>query len=95
MLEINAIYPDEEDLTEAFNREMAVLRTTVGNLETLFKRILENQKFVDEEVVAQLLHCKIDEIPMKLIKYRPSRAGYVYKLSEVYEFIESKKIGGK
>lgn len=95
MLEINAIYPDEEDLLEAFNREMAILRSTVANVETLFKRILENKKFVDENTTAEILHCKVDEIPARLTKYRPSRASYVYKLADIYDFIESKKIKGK
>lgn len=95
MLEINAIYPEEEDYIEALNREMALLRNSVSNLENLFNRILENQKFIDDKTVAEILHCKIDEIPARLTKYRPSRAGYVYKLADVYEFIESKKIKGK
>lgn len=95
MLELNSTYPDQEDLTIEFNRLMANLRDNLSDLEILFKRIFEGKTYITDEEVAQILHCKVDEIPAKLPKYRPSRACYLYKVSEVFQLIEEKRFGGK
>lgn len=96
MLEINACYPDEEDITVEFSRIISSIRDNVTDLEFLFKKIFDGQTFIGEDEVIQLLHLKKKaDIPERLPKYRPSRlTGYLYKVSEVYSFIESKKIGG-
>lgn len=92
MLELNSIYPDEEDLKEAFNREMATMNESIQNINELFKRMFSMNTFVTDEFVANLLHTTVSDIPVKIPKYRVSRVGgYIYKLSEVYEFIESKR----
>lgn len=95
MLELNSTYPDQEDLTIAFNRAMAGVRDNLADLEILFKQIFEGRTYIDEEDTAKLLHCKISEIPQRLPRYRASRIGYLYKVKEVIDFIESKRIGGK
>ena len=93
MLELNSIYPDEEELKEAFNREMATLQESVQNLTELFKRMLSKNTYVTDQFVADLLHVSIDNIPVKIPKYKVSKTtvNYLYKLSEVEKFIESKR----
>lgn len=93
MLELNSIYPDEEDLKEAFNREMATIQEGIQNLNELFRKMLGKNTYVTDEYVAQLLHLSVDDIPVKIPKYKVSRVGvgYLYKLSEVVDFIESKR----
>lgn len=91
-MDLGAMYPDKEDLQIAFDREFAVLRESLGNVEQLFKRILESKQFLDDKETAQLLHCSVSEIPMAIPRYRGSRAGYLYRLDEIYEFLESKRV---
>lgn len=95
MLEINSTYPELEDITLCFERTMAQIRDNLTDMELLFKRIINNQVFISDEECAQILRCKKSEIPAVLPKYRPSRTYYVYKLSEVIEFVNSKRIPKK
>lgn len=92
MLELDSMYPDEEDLTDAFNREFAILRDSLSNIEQLFKRTLQSKTYLDEDETSEILHCKPDEIPAALPKYRASRRGYLYSLKEIYDFIEARRI---
>lgn len=92
MLDLNSMYPDSEDLTEAFNREFATLRDSLSNIEQLFKRVLQGKTFLDDEELAELLHCKVSEIPQSIPRYRGSRAGYLYRVDEILEFLEGKRI---
>lgn len=94
MLELNTSYPDKEDIELAKERCFASIRDSITDLELLFKRIIEGNIYLDDEETAKLLHCKKNEIPQRLVRYRASRVGYLYKLSEIYEFINSKRIGG-
>ena len=71
-MDLGAMYPDKEDLQIAFDREFAVLRESLGNVEQLFKRILESKQFLDDKETAQLLHCSVNEIPMAIPRYRGS-----------------------
>jgi len=52
MTDIGSMYPGAEDLTEAFNQEMAVMRDSISNMEQLFKRILQNHQYISDEEVA-------------------------------------------
>ena len=95
MINLDSMYPDSEELLDAYNREMAVIKSSMDNLEQLFKRILQNQQFISDKEVAEILHCSVNSIPQKLVRYRPSKVGcYLYKMADVLAFIESKKIGG-
>ena len=47
------------------------------------------------EKCAEIFHCGTNEIPAALPKYRGSRQGYLYKLSEIYNFIEERRIPKK
>ena len=49
MLELNSIYPDEEDLADAFNREMSTLQESLNNLNDLFRRLINANTYVDED----------------------------------------------
>ena len=91
-MDLNSIYPDEEDLTLAFNREFAALRESMANIESLFKRVLESKQFLDDEETAQLLHCSIQEIPAAIPKYRGSRVGYLYRKDEIINYLETKRL---
>jgi hypothetical protein len=96
MIEINSTYPEVEDLTLAANRCLSQAREAVSDLEQLVKRVLEGRFYITDEECAEILRCKVSEIPARLTKYRPvAKRGYVYKVSDVFEFIESKRIGGK
>lgn len=95
MLELDSTYPDQEDITIEFNRLVSSIRDNLTDLEILFKKIFEGKTFIDEDEVAKILRCKVEELPQKLPKYRPSRNTYLYKVSELFEFIEERKLGGK
>lgn len=94
-VDFGAIYPDEEDITLAFNRSYSVIQEELQNLKEILKRTLEGKTFVDEKRCAEILHCSVKEIPASLPYYRASRtgaAGVLYKLSEIYEFIEERRV---
>lgn len=94
MIEIGSTYPDTEDILLAVNRSISQAREAINDLEQLINRILEGKTYISDEEVAKIFHCDVDEIPAKLIKYRPvAKRGYVYKVSDVYEFIEKRAIG--
>lgn len=94
MLDLNSTMPESEDLTLAFNRVMASLRDNLTDLELLFREIMKGNTYISEDECAELLRCKKDQLPAVLRKYRPcGKAGYLYKVSEVFSFIESKAIG--
>lgn len=95
MIDYGAIYPDEEDITLAFERSMATVREELSNLEQILKRTLEMKTFINEDECAAIFHCKKNEIPQALPRYRGSRSGYLYQLREVYEFIEERRIPKK
>lgn len=91
-MDLGSQYPDSEDIREAFDREFGTLMSAVSNIQFLFKRIMEGQTYLDDNEVAQLLHCKPNEIPVAIPKYRGSRQGYLYKRQEIEDFLESKRI---
>lgn len=95
MLDLNSTYPEAEELTLAFNRTMAQLRDNLTDLELLFSRIMKGETFVSEEEVVSILRCKNKgDIPAALRRYRPGgKTGYLYKVDEIYRFINSKAIG--
>lgn len=95
MVDYNALYPDEEDISLAFDRSFSTLQEELQNLREILKRSLEGKTFVDEDKCAEILHCSKDTIPQALPKYRGSRQGYLYKLSEIYDFIEERRIPKK
>lgn len=96
MIEIDSTYPDSEDILLAVNRSVSQAREAINDLEQIVKRVLEGKTFISDEEVADIFHCEINEIPAKLVKYRPvAKRGYVYKIEDVYKFIESKRIGGR
>lgn len=98
MVDFNAVYPDEEDITLAFERSMSIILEELQNLKTILKRTLNGRTYVDKTKCAEILHCKESEIPASLPYYRASRvgsAGILYKLSEVYDFIEERRVPKK
>lgn len=95
MVDFGSIYPDEEDVKLAFDRSMSIIESELQNLKEIMKRSLEGKTFVSAERCAEIFHCKKDEIPAALAKYRGSRQGYLYKLSEIYDFIEERRIPKK
>ena len=94
-VDFGAIYPDEEDVMLAFNRSMSIIEEELQNLKEIMKRSLEGKTFVSAEKCAEIFHCGTNEIPAALPKYRGSRQGYLYKLSEIYNFIEERRIPKK
>ena len=95
MVDYNALYPDEEDISLAFDRSFSTIQEELQNLREILKRSLECKTFVDEKRCAEILHCSVKEIPASLAYYRASRtgsAGVLYKLSEIYEFIEERRV---
>ena len=95
MLNFGSIYPDEEDIKLAFERSMSIVIDELQNLRDINKSLLEGRTYVDEDKCAEILHCSAKEIPQALPKYRGSRRGYLYKLSEIYEFIEERRVPKK
>ena len=98
MLDFGSVYPDEEDIKLAFERSMSIILEEIQNLKDINKRILEGRTYVDEEKCAEILHCSVKSIPSVLPYYRISRTGSkgtVYKLSEIYEFIEEHRVPRK
>lgn len=96
MLELESTYPEQEDLQLALNRCMSTIRDSLSDLELLFKTIIEGRTYIPDEDVAKLLHCGVKEIPQRLPRFRVNHVGgYLYKVADVYQFIESKRIGGK
>ena len=98
MIDLGSVYPDEEDIKLAFERSMAIINDEIQNLREINKRLLEGRTYVDQEKCAEILHCKKSEIPQALPYYRASRTGsggILYKLSEIYEFIEERRVPKK
>jgi len=95
MVDYNALYPDEEDINLAFDRSFSIIQEELQNLREILKRSLEGKTFVDETKCAEILHCSVRDIPASLAYYRASRtgsAGVLYKLSEIYDFIEERRV---
>ena len=98
MIDFGTLYPDEEDIKLAFERSMSIILDELQNLKDINKRLIEGKSFVDEDKCAEILHCKVSEIPSALPYYRISRVaskGTVYKLSEIYDFIEERRVPRK
>ena len=98
MIDFGTLYPDEEDIKLAFNRSMSIILDELQNLKDINKRLIEGHSYVDADKCAEILRCKVSEIPQSLAYYRISRTGNkgtVYKLSEIYEFIEERRIPRK
>lgn len=98
MLDLGSVYPDEEDIKLAFERSMSVILDELQNLKEINKRLIEGRTYIDADKCAEILHCKVSEIPTALPYYRASRTGnkgMLYKISEVYEFIEERRVPRK
>lgn len=98
MVEFNSVYPDEEDIKIAFERSVSIIQEEIQNLRDINKRLMENHTYIDANKCAEILHCKVSEIPSGLPYYRASRVstkGILYKLSEVIDFIEERRIPRK
>ena len=94
-VDYGAMYPDEEDIKLAFDRSYSIVQEELQNLKEILKRTIEGKTFVDAKRCAEIFHVKESEIPAALPKYRGSRSGYLYKLSEIYDFIEERRIPKK
>ena len=95
MVDFGSMYPDEEDITLAFERSFSIIQEELQNLRDILKRCLDGKTFIDEIKCAEILHCAVNEIPASLPYYRASRTGskgVLYKLSEIYDFIEERRI---
>jgi len=98
MLDLGSVYPDEEDIKLAFERSMSIVLDELQNLKEINKRLIEGRTYVDEDKCAEILHCSVKTIPAQLPYYRASRTGakgVLYKLSEIYEFIEERRVPKK
>jgi len=98
MIDFGSVYPDEEDIKLAFERSMSIILDELQNLKDINKRLLEGRTYIDADKCAEILHCKVSEIPTALPYYRASRTGnkgMLYKISEVYEFIEERRVPRK
>lgn len=95
MVDFGSIYPDEEDIKLAFDRSMSIIDSELQNLKEIMKRSLEGKAFVSAEKCAEIFHCPVSEIPQALPRYRGSRSYYLYKISEIYDFIEERRIPRK
>ena len=98
MVDFGSLYPDEEEIKLAFERSLAIVLDELQNLKDINKRLLEGRTYVDEDKCAEILHCSVSSIPAQLPYYRISRTGSkgtVYKLSEIYEFIEERRVPRK
>lgn len=98
MLDLGSVYPDEEDIKLAFERSMSIVLDELQNLKEINKRLIEGRTYVDEDKCAEILHCSVKEIPAALPYYRASRVaskGVLYKLSEIYDFIEERRVPKK
>lgn len=88
-------YPTQEDFLDGIARCVALVQTTLGDIQYLSKRFSDGNYFMTAEQVADYLKCSVDDIPT-MPKYRASWArGYIYKKSEVDDFIETKAVGKK
>ena len=94
MINLNTEYPEKEDIEEARDRIFARLREDINDLELLFKRIIDGRSYLSKDEVAMMLRCTEDELPKALPKYQAGR-NYIYKVADVVEFIESRRLGGK
>jgi hypothetical protein len=95
MVDFGSVYPDEEDIKLAVERSISVIQEELQNLRDINKRLMEGHSYIDADKCAEILHCKVSEIPSALPYYRASRvgnAGVLYKLSEVIDFIEERRI---
>ena len=98
MLDLGSVYPDEEDIKLAFERSMSIVLDELQNLKEINKRLIEGRTYVDEDKCAEILHCSVKQIPQALPYYKASRVaskGTLYKLSEIYEFIEERRVPKK
>lgn len=98
MVDFGSIYPDEEDIKLAFDRSHSIILEELQNLKDILKRVMDGNTYVDRTKCAEILHCKESEIPASLAYYRASRvgsAGILYKLSEIYDFIEERRVPRK
>lgn len=88
-------YPTQEDFLDGIARCNTLIQTALGDIQYLAKRFSDGNYYMTEDQVADYMKCTVDEIP-KMPKYRAvwSR-GYIYKKSEVDDFIESKAVGKK
>lgn len=93
-LDLGKLYPEGEDIQLAFNRSMSIIREEMTNLEWLMKKMLEGSTYISEEEVAKMFRCKVSEIPSLLVRYRPSKQIYLYKVKDVIDFIEARKLKG-
>ena len=97
-VDYGAMYPDEEDIKLAFDRSYSIIQTELQNLKEILNRTIEGKTFVTADRCAEILHCNKNDIPSALPYYRASRvgsAGVLYKLSEIYNFIEERRIPKK
>lgn len=94
MLDLDIQCPETEDIEEAINRCFASIRDNIADIEMLVKRLASNQTFITSEKAAQILHCAENAIPDRVIRYHVGR-NYLYKVKDIYDYIELKKVGGK
>ena len=95
MVDFNSLYPDQEDIKLAFDRSYSIILDELQNVKDILKRVMDGNTYVDKTKCAEILHCKENEIPAALPYYRCSRTsskGTVYKLSEIYDFIEERRV---
>lgn len=98
MIDFGTIYPDEEDIKLAFERSVAIIQEEMQNLRDINKRLIEGNSFIDADKCAEMFHCKVSEIPAALPYYRVSRVGNkgtLYKMKEVIDFIEERRVPKK
>lgn len=87
--------PTQEDFLDGIARCNALIQTALGDIQYLAKRFSDGNYYMTSEQTADYLKCAVSDIPA-MPKYRASWCrGYLYKKSEVDDFIASKAVGKK
>lgn len=95
MLDIETDYPTTEDFLQGCARCTAQIRESLCDLEYLVKKFATGDYYMTEEDVAKMLRCEVEQIP-SMRRYRAVYGRkYLYKKSEVEDFIQKRAIGGK
>lgn len=93
MIDIKSEYPVVEDFLSGIQRCTTQINEALGDIQYLCKRFTDGNFFITSEQVAQLLKCDVESIP-PFRRYRGvSNRGYIYKYSDVMDWMEKRVVG--
>lgn len=91
-------FPTAEDYMDCMQRCAAQITEAMNDIQYISKKYTTGDYFMTEEEVASYLRCDVENIP-KMTWYRGySKEGkliHFYKRSDVNDFLESRRMGGK